>query len=524
MIAILRRPLDTPELVVRVSRHIEGPVEIQEHKHDEVEKIWSPNPLTMLLGWFGVGAFPFYFVGHTLSGNPGTAFSAFGNAMFMALGFNPPKGWEMHERAETSNRRVTSSQGGSGITQVPWPHAWLEVNIADIPPVHPAVDSAGQVTIDLRKYPISLNGRQEDLTIKMWTEISGTKATEEVLVSPTTMAMWQQEQDKRERLEQARQTELQRTQEYERLHPEVVAARKAQEEATKRQQLAEATLRRATERAERQYEQCTSPCTNQSLICTASCLADPKSYDRCSLSCSAATESCTSRCEQQRDAQIVAAGGEAKQDAGKALLSGIVVASNAFVTAMEGKRSPEAGDPSHFSTFPGARSGNSAFQQDQSAVNGLPSSGTSEFPTAATSPNAVPNHSCPTSLAHLATQLPQYDVPDLKQVRSAILQLSTTEMYQRMLAQGITPANGAKMAIQDAKNMEQQREIAKQCVRQTSANPESVISSLERGTYRSPNRAAAGVLDGCAQGYVLMHYQAVATKAAAVAIACMARQ
>lgn len=97
-------------------------------------------------------------------------------------------------------------------------------------------------------------------------------------------------------------------------------------------------------------------------------------------------------------------------------------------------------------------------------------------------------------------------------------------MYQRMLDSGITPANGAKMAIQDVEKVEQQREVAKQCVRQTAANPESVISALERGTYRSPNPEARGVLDGCARGYVLMHYQAVATKAAAVAIACMARQ
>lgn len=141
-----------------------------------------------------------------------------------------------------------------------------------------------------------------------------------------------------------------------------------------------------------------------------------------------------------------------------------------------------------------------------------------------TSPHAGSTHSCPTSLAHLAAKLPLYDVPDLQRARSAILQLSTTEMYQRMLDSGISPANGAKMAIEDAQRVEQQRENAKQCVRQTATNPESVISALEGGTYRSPTPTASGVLDGCAKGYVLMHYQAVATKAAAVAIACMARQ
>lgn len=157
----------------------------------------------------------------------------------------------------------------------------------------------------------------------------------------------------KERAQQAEREREVAKLEYERLHPEIVAARKAQEEAARRKQLAEATLRRATERAERQYEQCTSPCTNQSLLCTASCLGDTKSYNRCSLSCSAATESCTSRCEQQKNAQIIAAGGETKENGGKAFLSGLVAASNAFATAMEGGRPSSANGPASLSPFSG---------------------------------------------------------------------------------------------------------------------------------------------------------------------------
>ncbi|MCC6967499.1 MAG: hypothetical protein IT391_14605 [Nitrospira sp.] len=330
-----------------------------------------------------------------------------------------------------------------------------------------------------------------------------------------------QEAQREKEKEADRERKKEQRQEYERQHPEIARAREAEITRAARAREAEAA-------AHQKFDRCKSNCDSQTLPCIAACYGNSND-PMCPLRCQVTLETCKTGCEEQRDALIAGAGGTplgTSNSGTAALLQGMVAVGDSLAA---GKPLPPHG-ASEFAaaaappTVPSAGSGNLALQQSQPSANGLPSSGTSGFPAAATSPYGGPTHSCPTSLAHLANQLPQYDVPDLQQARSAILQLSTTAMYQRMLASGITPANGAKMAIQDAQKIAEQREIAKQCIRQTAANPESVISSLEHGTYRSPNRAAGGVLDGCAQGYVLMHYSAVAAKASAVAIACMAKQ
>lgn len=534
VLSIVRYPEDKPELIVQLSQELSGQRVLEEHKHEEIHKIWEPNIGSFSIGLLGLAASPFYMVGSTLGGQPAVGFKMLKSSALTIVGF---EGIDQQDRRGESAIEVTPM--GIGTEIIPWGNAPVDLFVERMPPIKKWTDQTGKLVVDLKVLPMDIVHPKKDLHLTVSTEANGVAVRENVTITVATVMSWpakaaefarkeqerlvqiaRQEQDKKEQEERQavakREREAQEAREararaeYERQHPEIARAREA--EAAAQQQCA----------------QCKSSCDSQALGCTAACfgnLADTM----CSGRCQVALNTCKNGCEEQRDALIVQAGGTplGTSNSGTAALFQGLVAMGDSLAAAKGRPSSGARGSAAAMTPPNpasAQSGNLALEENRTAARDFSASRTREFPAAAAPPRPGSTHSCPTSLAHLAPKLPQYDVPDLQRARSAILQLSTTEMYQRMLNSGITPANGAKMAIQDVEKVEQQREVAKQCVRQTAANPESVISALERGTYRSPTPTASGVLDGCARGYVLMHYQAVATKAAAVAIACMARQ
>lgn len=130
---------------------------------------------------------------------------------------------------------------------------------------------------------------------------------------------------------------------------------------------------------------------------------------------------------------------------------------------------------------------------------------------------------CPTNLSHLDSKLPKYNSPTLQQIRQTVLTEDIRAAYQKALRMGHTPAQAASLSLQQAREYERSREESKVCIKQASTSPAAIIAQLENGTYNM-SMGARGIVQACAENYVLMYYGAVANKEIAAAFACMAQK
>ncbi|MGO4479480.1 hypothetical protein AB4Z32_24870 [Massilia sp. 2TAF26] len=128
---------------------------------------------------------------------------------------------------------------------------------------------------------------------------------------------------------------------------------------------------------------------------------------------------------------------------------------------------------------------------------------------------------CPTTLAHLAPQLPEYSHSELTAVRNQILIEDVEADYQRLLSQQISPGAAARTFLKNANESEKQRVVAMQCMRTVTNNADQMRAALENGTYRFTGR---GIADSCAASYVNMYYGAVAMREMAIIVSCMAQR
>jgi N-acetylglucosamine kinase-like BadF-type ATPase len=135
---------------------------------------------------------------------------------------------------------------------------------------------------------------------------------------------------------------------------------------------------------------------------------------------------------------------------------------------------------------------------------------------------AVGAQSCPTNLGYLESKLPRYNLPELEQVRTAILGEDLTEAMGRMRSAGLSPAQMAATTLRMAQQAEEQTRVAEQCVRSTSSDPDRVLDQLRNGSYRFSGNG--GVMESCLAQYVNMYYAQVAHKEIAVAVACLANR
>jgi len=98
------------------------------------------------------------------------------------------------------------------------------------------------------------------------------------------------------------------------------------------------------------------------------------------------------------------------------------------------------------------------------------------------------------------------------------MSLDVKQVYLDMKKAGERPSSLLKTAAE----AEDSKRQASQCIRQTSTQPEKLLSQLENGTYRSGG--STSVMNSCAKMYVLMHLNAVVMREAAVGVACWAAQ
>ncbi|WP_425259981.1 hypothetical protein ACPOLB_03860 [Rubrivivax sp. RP6-9] len=132
---------------------------------------------------------------------------------------------------------------------------------------------------------------------------------------------------------------------------------------------------------------------------------------------------------------------------------------------------------------------------------------------------------CKTTLAHLAPSLPQYDVAEIQETRTAIVSEDLRVAARKAKSMGLSTADAASQSLQAANNADQQVKVAAECIRNFATSPEQVIRSLEQGTFQFGGGSIGqlNINESCAAQYVVLKYAAIATRESAVQMACLAR-
>jgi hypothetical protein len=131
---------------------------------------------------------------------------------------------------------------------------------------------------------------------------------------------------------------------------------------------------------------------------------------------------------------------------------------------------------------------------------------------------------CKTTLGHLAPRLPQYDVAEIQQVRTAILNEDLRLTSQKAKSMGLSTAAAASQSLQAANTADAQVKNAAGCIRNFATSPEEAIRSLEQGSFKFNGRSISqlNINESCAAMYIVLKYQAIAMRESAVQMACLA--
>lgn len=282
ILSITQYPEDKPEVIVKLSKRLVGTFEVQEQQHEVIHTVWGGNRINDFYGGLLVLPFsPLALVYHTVDGQPKKGLMAVVNSFLAATGFNAFPGSAFYKAdSQTGESRINKmSNGMAGAQEIPWGSGAVDVVVEGRTVMTRTATSSGVVTVNLKSLGVNISHPTKDLDLKISAEAGGSTAAERVTVTIPTMLAWplkeaeyarreqekvdelvrqdrerkaQEEREaiaKREREAQiAREAEARR--EYERQHPEIVAARKAKEAAAKREQ----ARQEAEEEAERKAE------------------------------------------------------------------------------------------------------------------------------------------------------------------------------------------------------------------------------------------------------------------------------
>lgn len=139
-------------------------------------------------------------------------------------------------------------------------------------------------------------------------------------------------------------------------------------------------------------------------------------------------------------------------------------------------------------------------------------------PPSRTLPSTPPT-SCPQTLSSLSIRLANYADPELRSLRTAILSQSMTEVMQNARSMGYSPAEAARLSLQQAQADEAAIPQAESCIRSSTNNPEAVIQSLRNGTYDFDR---SSVPSSCARAYVVAYWGVLMNRETGAAISCFA--
>lgn len=218
-----------PSLLVKLSKSLDGDIELQERKYQVTHQVWDPSPGKIFVGWVGLAVSPVILVLGILTGKSGSAIESMKKFVIDAFGINDGRIKDTRGEAITETTPV-----GKGTREVPWSPGEVVLKIDDNPGIILHPNSSGEVTIDFLKLPISLTHSTEDLKLKISAEEGELHVEEHLVISLATVRGWPEREAELARKEKERK-------EQERLD---IAARKEQAQQIAREKASRAEAER----------------------------------------------------------------------------------------------------------------------------------------------------------------------------------------------------------------------------------------------------------------------------------------
>lgn len=201
---------ERPELLVKLSKQLEGPLEVQEHKHEQIKTIWGNSLLNVGIASLAFPVSPIYLVMRTMAGEPGDGVSGVVNSFLAATGFNAMEGSMFHISEQRGESKIDRTPMGNGTRTVPWPFGVVEVKADDQAPSRLKANQNGNVAIDFKQLPIQLSHRSNDLALSISAQGGTVTAAESVTVPVSTMVAWEQKEAARAKLEEENKAQWER--------------------------------------------------------------------------------------------------------------------------------------------------------------------------------------------------------------------------------------------------------------------------------------------------------------------------
>jgi hypothetical protein len=192
---------ERPEIRVKLSKHVNGPIEVQVRKHEQIEAVWGNSLLNVGFGWLFFPITPYYCLMATIGGKPSECMSI-PNSLRAAAGFNAPEDSFFHISERTGESALEKVPMGAGIRQLPGAFGRVTVKIDDQAPIALQANESGLVIIDLKKLPVQLSGRSKDLVLAISAQEGGMAAVESVTVPVAAIVAWEQKEAARAKLEE----------------------------------------------------------------------------------------------------------------------------------------------------------------------------------------------------------------------------------------------------------------------------------------------------------------------------------
>ena len=188
-----------PSLLVKLSKRLDGEVDLQEHKYQVTHQVWDPSPGKILVGWVGLAVSPVILVLGILSGKPGSAIETMKTFVIDAFGINDGR-----IRDTRGDAIVEITPVGKGTRDIPWPAGEVVVKIDDNPGIILHPNSSGEVTIDFLKLPLNLTRSTKDLQLKISADGGELHVEEHMTISLATVRAWPEKEAELARKEQGR--------------------------------------------------------------------------------------------------------------------------------------------------------------------------------------------------------------------------------------------------------------------------------------------------------------------------------
>ena len=230
---------ERPELLVKLSKQVEGPLEVQEHKHEQIKTIWGNSLSNVGFAWLALPLSPIALVLDTLSGKPGEGISAVVNSFLAATGFNAMEGSMFHISEKRGESKIDRTPMGNSTRTEPWRFGVVEVKADGQAPVTFQANQTGYVTIDLKKLPSQLSQRSNDLILSISPTEGTVAAAESVTVPVSTMVAWEQKEAARAKLEEENKAQWERDRPAREARERAAQARAAEDERLARLKAAE---------------------------------------------------------------------------------------------------------------------------------------------------------------------------------------------------------------------------------------------------------------------------------------------